>query len=137
MNKQLNNWFVITGGPSSGKTTLIELLGKRGHATIPEVARTVIDEGLAKGRLVEEIRKDEKQFQDEVLRRKIAIEAAHNRNALTFFDRGMHDTIAYLRLYGWELDQHVQQAVEQANYRQVFLLEPLPDFQRDYQYQQQ
>ena len=45
-----SSWYVITGGPSTGKTTLLEELAKRGYKTIPEVARVVIDEGIAAGK---------------------------------------------------------------------------------------
>ena len=34
---------VVTGGPGSGKTTLVEALGRRGYATVPEAAIQVIE----------------------------------------------------------------------------------------------
>ncbi len=127
-----NNWYVITGGPSSGKTTLIQELARRKYATIQEAAREVIDNGLAQGKSVKEIRSDEQVFQYEVLKQKLAVEASHDNQILTFFDRGMHDTAAYLQYYGWELNVLAQQAMKSATYRKVFLLEPLPNFEKDY-----
>ena len=41
--------FVITGGPGSGKTTLIEALAAAGVATSPEVGRAIIREEMAVG----------------------------------------------------------------------------------------
>lgn len=127
-----NNWYVITGGPSSGKTTLLSELEKLGHKTIPEAARTIIDEALKKGILVEELRSDEKHFQDEVARLKEKIEASHDTGVLTFFDRGMHDTLAYLRHYGFEIEQWLEKLLKKSNYQKVFLLERLPIFEKDY-----
>ena len=36
-------WYVITGGPSAGKTTVIDLLSKHGYATTIEEARHYIN----------------------------------------------------------------------------------------------
>ena len=40
---------VVTGGPGSGKTTLIEALAAAGHRVMPEAGRAVIREQLAAG----------------------------------------------------------------------------------------
>lgn len=127
-----NNWYVITGGPSSGKTTLLKELEKLGHKTIPEAARTVIDEALKKGISVEELRSNEKRFQNDVARLKEKIEATHDKNVLTFFDRGMQDTVAYMRHYGFGIEDWVAVFMDKARYQKVFLLEPLSTYQSDY-----
>ena len=67
-------WVIITGGPCSGKSTLLEAFKNDGEICIQEAARTVIDEGLAIGKKIEEIRANEESFQDIVLQRKIQIE---------------------------------------------------------------
>jgi predicted ATPase len=127
-----NNWYVITGGPSSGKTTLLKILESKGHKIFPELARVVIDEGIANGLRIEQIRKDEKKFQMKVLKRKQEIEAKHKPEVLTFFDRGMHDTLAYMRSYGWEVEKGLEEEVHRSIYRKIFLLGPLPMYQKDY-----
>lgn len=127
-----NNWYVITGGPSSGKTTLLAELEKLGHITVPEAARTYIDREIAKGFSIEQIRKDEKKFQEEVAKLKIEIESLHPKDVLTFFDRGMHDSLAYMRHYAYELDDWIKAALDNASYQKVFLLDPLPVFEQDY-----
>lgn len=127
-----NNWYVITGGPSSGKTTLLAELEKLGHKTIPEAARTWIDQELAKGLTLEQIRADEAKFQDDVLQLKLDIEKVLNTDVLTFFDRGMHDSLAYLRHYESALSDKLHTAVEDSTYRKVFLLEQLPAYEKDY-----
>ncbi|MDP6359601.1 MAG: AAA family ATPase, partial [Planctomycetota bacterium] len=40
----MNEFYVLTGGPAVGKTTLIEHLAANGHTTIRESARDVIEE---------------------------------------------------------------------------------------------
>lgn len=127
-----NNWFVITGGPSVGKTTLLAELEKLGHSTFPESARVVIDSGIAKGLTIDDIRNDERQFQMDVLAHKIRTELEQDKGSLTFFDRGMHDTLAYLRLFDLEVTDEVIEAMKNAGYKHVFLLEPLNIYTLDY-----
>ena len=128
----MNNWYVVTGGPSTGKTTLLAELEKLGHKTIPEAARVVIDEALAKGISVEELRADEKRFQEDVARVKETVEAERDPNTLTFFDRGMQDTTAYMRHYGFTIEPWVKALTDKSRYQKVYLLEPLPTYETDY-----
>ena len=37
------NWYVLTGGPGSGKTTTINSINKRGYKTTIEHARHYVD----------------------------------------------------------------------------------------------
>lgn len=127
-----NNWYVITGGPSSGKTTLLHSLASAGHQTLEEAARLVIDTGIVAGKTIDEIRGDEEKFQYDVLEHKINQESKLSKDQLTFFDRGMHDTLAYLNHYGWKPSDRAHQALQNSTYRKVFLLEPLPTFAKDY-----
>lgn len=127
-----NKWFVITGGPSTGKTTLLSELGKLGYVTVPEAARAVIDQAIAKGISVEELRSDEKQFQEDVAFMKRDVEAELDPNTITFFDRGMQDTVAYYGSYGFAMDNGVEALMDHSKYQQVFLLEPLETYKEDY-----
>lgn len=127
-----NSWFVITGAPSSGKTTLLAELDKLGYKTIPEAARQLIDEALERGMSVEKLRADERQFQIDIAKLKQKIEDSLDKNTVVVFDRGMHDTLAYMRNYDFAMEPWMIQLMEQANYQKVFLLEPLPNFERDY-----
>ena len=128
----MNNWYVITGGPSSGKTTLITELKKLGHKTIPEAARTIIDSALANGISIEELRSDEERFQHDIVRLKKETENANNKNTLTFLDRGVQDTVAYMRYYNFDVDAQLVTLINKSSYKKVFLLEPLPVFEKDY-----
>ena len=127
----MRNWYVITGGPSAGKTTLIEALEKAGYHVEHESARLVIDEALVDGKTVEDIRADEQKFQDTVFQHKLDRERRLNPDELIFFDRGMQDTDAYHTLHGFPISSEQVNAMNQAEYQQVFLLEPF-SFEEDY-----
>ena len=61
------NWWVITGGPSTGKTALLEELAKRGYQTKPEAARVYIDDEISHGMTIDQIRINESKFQEVLL----------------------------------------------------------------------
>ncbi len=42
--KKKNNFYVISGGPGVGKTTLLTELNKSGSIVVPEIARQLIKE---------------------------------------------------------------------------------------------
>ena len=42
------NFFVITGGPGVGKTTLLETLAQQGFPYVPEIAREIIREQVSR-----------------------------------------------------------------------------------------
>lgn len=47
MNSRQNNFYIITGGPGVGKTTVLNELGKSGYSVVPENARKIIQEQVA------------------------------------------------------------------------------------------
>ena len=126
-----SRWYVITGSASCGKTTLINALAKMGYLTVTEAARTVIDEGIKNGKTVEEIRKDEIEFQRKVLELKIKIEKDLPKDKIVFFDRGIPDTIAYLQVYDIDTRDVIKFCKEKKTYRKIFMLERLP-LEKDY-----
>lgn len=123
MSKIANNWYVITGAPSSGKTTLIKLLQKKGFQVEHETARAYIDKQIAEGRTIHEIRNDEMDFQKKVLELKIAVEKKLSKNDVIFFDRGITDSAVYYALYGAGEDIFLKKAVSNCSYKKVFLLD--------------
>jgi len=127
----MNNWYIITGAPCSGKTTTLQALAKQGHKVIYEVARTYIDEQLKLGNSLAEIRKDELLFQKKILQYKIDIEKTHLKKNTIFFERGIPDSVAYYNLCGVHDDKDLQKAVDSCRYRTIFLLHPLP-YKKDY-----
>lgn len=122
-------WYVLTGGPSSGKTTLLEKFKELGYYTVPESARILIDKYVARGMPAREFRRDEMEFQRKVLFMKLDAENRAPKDKIVFFDRGIPDSIAYYKLHN--LDTNEVEKVSKNRYKKIFFLEQLP-FKKDY-----
>ena len=86
------NWVVVTGPPSSGKTSIIKMLAMHGFIRCPEVARELIVEGLNKNKCPQV-----ETFQREILAITCRREHLLSVKELIFFDRGIPDSIAYFK----------------------------------------
>jgi len=117
--------YVLTGGPCAGKTTVILELQKRGYHVLEEAARSVIDEMLAQGKTLDDIRGDPRAFQRTILRRKAVKESELPKDHVYFLDRGMPDSIAYYRENDIPEDDELWSACRASRYANVFLLDLL------------
>lgn len=131
MPKIKTNWHVITGGPSTGKTTVINLLTERGYQTTIEHARHYIDTMKVGGSTVEEIRENERKFQLGILEMQIKQEAALSPDDTVFLDRAIPDAMAYYQFLQLDYDSELLAAIEQVSYKSIFILDRLP-FVKDY-----
>lgn len=120
------NWYVVTGGPSSGKTTTVNLLRSRGYKTTIEHARHYIDTQKVTGKTVEEIRKNHVVFQQGILDMQIEQEQALSSNDVVFLDRAIPDALAYYRFLGLSVDIKLEETLHRHLYKKIFILDPLP-----------
>jgi len=125
------DWCVITGGPSSGKSTVIRLLKDMGYKTTEELAQHYIDLQRVNGRSVEEIRSNQRQFQHKVLNLQIDTERRLNPQELVFLDRGLPDELAYYRYFNLQPDEKLIENLENFSYRKIFIMDLLP-LDKDY-----
>lgn len=125
MHCQETNWFVLTGGPSAGKTSLGLYLAYLGYRVVPESARLYTDLKMSEGLSVEEIRKDNTNFQNRVLEMKAEVEARIDPNAVWIFDRGIPDSLPY------GVQEVRAKTFHRFRYRGIFFLESV-GFQNDY-----
>ncbi len=139
------DWWIVTGGPSTGKTTLLDFLAQQGFKTMPEAARVYIDQEIDKGRTIEQIRSSERNFQEEVLGMKYRAEDQAPESELILWDRGADgDSIAYIKTkkimmtersyqnYDHHLGEGGIMVVFKRRYKGVFLLDRLSSYETDY-----
>ena len=105
------NWYVITGGPSSGKTTTVNLLKERGYITTMEHARHYLDTQRLKGKTIEEVKKNQRKFQLGVLEMQIEQENQISPDVLVFLDRAIPDTLAYYRFLNLPEDEKLSKTL--------------------------
>lgn len=129
MTLRQTDWRVITGPPSSGKTSLIRHLASLGHRTRPEGATRCIERMLATGRPLSDIcavgNQAALQLAIALLNAEQEAEVAHEPDVPYVLDRSLIDTIAYCRLYG-QPDRDAEDHMRHRYHPVVILLEPRP-----------
>lgn len=123
-------WIVIDGAPSSGKTTVVHALQRRGLRIIPEVARAFAEMELARGKPLEEVRGNPRAFQGAVIDLFIERERRLPPEDTLVLDVGLPGCSAYARLHNLQglpdpLAAHLHR------YQHVFLFDRLP-FEEDH-----
>jgi predicted ATPase len=119
------NWHVITGAPSCGKSTLIDLLAARGFRTIPEAAREYMQAEIDGGRTIDEIRADVVDLQRVLFRLQLEVECGLPAGEVLFLDVALPGSLGWYRLFGLDPNE-ILPACFRHRYASVFMLEPLP-----------
>jgi predicted ATPase len=130
---QIPKFYVITGGPGSGKTTVLAELMRLGHRCIAEDARAVIQEQVASGGRALPWA-DAPRFADLLMERSIATyraqtaewqaQAANGPQAPIYFDRGIGDAFTYADLIGHMLPDPLIEQAKRHRYRDPVFLAP-------------
>lgn len=122
---------VITGGPGSGKTTLIELLRGAGFATTPEAGRAIIQDQTAIGGPALPS-KDPALFAELMLCWDIrSYRWALRQDGPVFFDHAIPGLTGYHPMMGLDVPPHVDAAVAAFPYRrEVFIAPHWPEIYR-------
>jgi predicted ATPase len=125
--KHHDRFFVITGGPGSGKSTLIDALAARGSARTIEAGRAIIQEQVRSGGSALPW-SDPRAFAELMFERELRSYArAVEHDGIVFFDRGVPDVVGYLRLMDLPVPASMDVVVRTHPYNsKVFVAPPWP-----------
>ena len=122
--KTTNPWYVLTGGPCAGKTTLVKEFEADGIRVVHESARVIIEKGMAEGKTLEEIRDDGALFTRDIIALDTANLDLHPGSERVFFDRSIIDNIGYHRHLGFEPSPELVAACESASFARALIPKP-------------
>ncbi|HIE45446.1 MAG TPA: ATPase [Flavobacteriaceae bacterium] len=121
--------IVITGGPGTGKSTVIIELEKQNYQCMHEISREVTL--MARKNGIEQLfLKDPMLFSKMLLEGRVNQfkKASNLKNNIVFFDRGIPDVFAYMNYLGVEYPSiFIDQCNNNQYYNTIFLMPPWKD----------
>lgn len=119
--------FAITGASGGGKSTLIEALAAKGHATVPEAGRQIVAEQIAaKGSALPWA--DRTAFALLLFERSVTAFDRAPQDERVFFDRSFIEAIAYCSVIGLPVpDGWAEEAAARRFDTPVFVCPPWPE----------
>lgn len=119
-----NKKVVLAGGPSTGKTSIINRLKKNGYQCFDEAAREILSNFNEKGG---RFKSNPIEISNEILiKRDFDFKSSKNikcKDNLVFFDRGVHEITAYLRSID-KSDEFWENIIQNYNYDIIFIFPP-------------
>ena len=117
--------IVITGGPGTGKSSIIEELKERGYICYEEISRKITLEARKSGEeqlfLTQPLRFSQLLLEG---RTKQFIEAGKHDNTTVFLDRGLPDVLAYMDYFGSDYPKDFVDICHNYTYDLIFILAP-------------
>ena len=117
--------IILTGGPGTGKSALINELIKRGYTCFKEISRQITldakKEGIDQLFLTHPLLFSERLLKG---RQKQFMDADVYGNKIVFFDRGIPDVLAYMNFIGNSYPQYFINICNRTVYNAVFVLKP-------------
>ena len=123
-SSSIQRLHIITGGPGSGKSTLIDALAEAGVATSPEVGRSIIREEVARGGDALPW-SNHLAFAERMIDREIAARNAARASGRTVvLDRGIPDVVGFLRVSGLAVPPHIDRTAHACRYNSRVFIAP-------------
>ncbi|MCK5441733.1 MAG: ATP-binding protein [Maribacter sp.] len=125
--------IVVTGGPSTGKTSVIEELERRGFHCLHEVIRSMTLAEKTQGEKIKIVSNpivsvsDPTKFNMKILNARIVqfnTAKKYNDDSIVFFDRGIPDVLAYMDCFHQTYESVFDESCQHLRYDQVFLMPP-------------
>ncbi|MCK4650716.1 ATP-binding protein [Candidatus Babeliales bacterium] len=121
--------YVLTGGPRTGKTTLLNFLGKKGYKTIRESASLLIKQAVE--RHSDAPWRDVINFQKNIFYMQLELESKIKDGQEAFLDRGIIDGIAYSKFYKVPPFYQAIDYTKIHKYSAIFFLDFVDNYEND------
>ena len=115
--------ILITGGPGSGKTALINELKKRKFECRDEIVRSLTISGKNEG-INQVFLKNPLEFSESLMHLRLKQFFTKSNNQYIFFDRGVHEIIAYLNFLNFKKKHDLLDQCIKIKYDLIFILKP-------------
>lgn len=123
--------FIISGGPGTGKTSIIKELSKK-FGVFPEAAREVEKKDPRfEGKSIKEINPLEFQRAIFEFQRKKFNELKDKKHKIIFLDRGIGDTLAYYKFHNLKIPKDEFDYAKKFKCAGVFILDFLNFYKKD------
>lgn len=118
-------FYILSGSPSAGKTTVLTALNEQGYAVVPEAARVVITDFEAK--YGKSLLDTDKGSYCQLLLNQCAFDYQDHieHNEVVFFDRGLPDVAYAEQMFFGHITESTSQRIAQQRYNAyVFFFPP-------------
>jgi len=117
--------IVITGGPGTGKSTVINKLFELNYSCMPEISREITLEAQKNG-TVQLFLKEPLLFSQLLLDGRVQQykDADIKKSSIVFFDRGIPDVHGYMNYLGVDYPDYYKKMSIQYEYTQIFMMPP-------------
>ncbi|WP_169743704.1 ATP/GTP-binding protein [Paraburkholderia kururiensis] len=127
-NRTRTNWYVVTGPPFSGKTTIVDALSMRGVPTVEDCGRRAINEQIDLGKTKQDIHAQYGTLQVRISDLMLKEAQLRRPEEMVIWDYSFPDNLAYIALtHGNWSSVHVERAIR-FQFKKTFLLQPVGDF---------
>lgn len=123
---------VVTGGPGTGKTSVINSLLDEGFTCFEEIIRSLTSQAKKDTHLREVTQNplafvnDPFDFNTRLLEGRMEQyhKGSTHQTSIVFYDRGIPDVVAYMKYFGQSFTQYFDRACRELRYDEVILLPP-------------
>ena len=120
----MNQKYIITGAPGTGKTSIINELKQRGFNCIDENSREIIAEQMiTRGEILPW--KNQIAFENKVANMRKQQYLSSPKNCICFFDRSVLDCLAYLRLSNLYATSEIIKHIEECSFNKTTFYTPI------------
>jgi len=120
----MNQRYVITGAPGTGKTAIINALKERGYSCVDENSREIIAEQIINGGKILPW-KNQIAFENLISSKRAKQYASIHKDEIYFFDRSTIDCIAYLKANNLEASTEILEVIKNCEFNSNVFYTPI------------